>query len=165
MTQRFNKYIKWERTIGENIMYNSRTPFDALVSLAIDDGVPSRGHRVNIFKADFAYMGCATAMHRGYTSETVVNYMGAWKKTPYAAPKIAVPKVYAGFKGYGKWNAPPSCAATAMVDEYPWPKLDQTLLVEPEPTVLQYAEAAGSNAFLLKAAPILLIAAQLLFIF
>ena len=58
-------------------MYNSRTPFDALISLAIDDGVPSRGHLHNIMSSKYAYMGCSTMMHKKYKSMTVVNYMGA----------------------------------------------------------------------------------------
>ena len=49
MRSRIEKYGKWGATIGENIMYNSQSPMNALVSLAIDDGQSHRGHRKNIF--------------------------------------------------------------------------------------------------------------------
>jgi len=55
--------MSWESTIGENIMYNSMSPLEAVLNLAIDDNYPSRGHRDNIFKTNFYYTGVGTAMH------------------------------------------------------------------------------------------------------
>ena len=55
--------MQWEATIGENIQYNSQTPLEAMLSLLIDDGVPNRGHRTNIFNDRFHFMGAATGMH------------------------------------------------------------------------------------------------------
>ena len=66
MTSRIEKHLKWESTIGENIMYGGDTPLEAILSLAIDDGVAGRGHRVNIFKDNFYYTGVATAAHKQY---------------------------------------------------------------------------------------------------
>jgi uncharacterized protein YkwD len=38
---------------GENLAYGTYEAKDTLLTLAIDDGVANRGHRVNIFKPDF----------------------------------------------------------------------------------------------------------------
>ena len=66
MAQRIERYGKWEATAGENIMYFSKAPLQVLIDLAIDDGVSSRGHRVNIFKNDYAYTGMYTGPHKTY---------------------------------------------------------------------------------------------------
>ena len=49
MVSRINDQMEWEATIGENVMYGAGTPLEAVLSLAIDDGLRSRGHRRNIF--------------------------------------------------------------------------------------------------------------------
>jgi uncharacterized protein YkwD len=71
--------MKWERTIGENIMYTSNTPLQVLTDLAVDDGVSSRGHRRNIFNGKFAHVGIYTGYHKTYKRQTVFDYMGSWK--------------------------------------------------------------------------------------
>lgn len=83
MQSRINKFMTWERTIAENIMYNSMTPLECLISLAIDDGVPSRGHRTNIMNRNLAYMGAATGMHQRFGSMTVTDYSGSNRPTGF----------------------------------------------------------------------------------
>ena len=51
------------RSLGENISYGRDKAFDILLQLLIDDGVPSRGHRVNIMSPDYEYCGVAIAPH------------------------------------------------------------------------------------------------------
>ena len=43
------RYVEVEGMSGENIAYGEQGPEMTIMSLAIDDGVPSRGHRENIF--------------------------------------------------------------------------------------------------------------------
>ena len=84
--------MKWEATIGENVMYNSRSPVEAVLALAMDDGQPSRGHRNNIMQEKFYYQGCATGPHKKYTSETVTDFSGSYKPDKsYKAPTIKIP--------------------------------------------------------------------------
>lgn len=64
MASRIEAELDWEATIGENIVYGVGTPLEALLNLAIDDGVSSRGHRTNIFQKNFYYTGMATEMHK-----------------------------------------------------------------------------------------------------
>ena len=46
---RMSKYVKVEGLSGENIDYGDKEPLDVILDLCIDDGVPGRGHRTNIF--------------------------------------------------------------------------------------------------------------------
>ena len=39
MRSRIEKQTDWESALGENIMYGGDTPIEAVLSLAIDDGV------------------------------------------------------------------------------------------------------------------------------
>lgn len=87
-------------------MYSSDSPLEALLGLFIDDGVPSRGHRTNIMSPNFYYMGSATAMHKVYRSETVIDYSGSYNKFAFTAPEITVPTTAAAYKGFSNWNTP-----------------------------------------------------------
>ena len=97
MVSRINKFMTWERTIGENIMYNSMTPLEALLSLAIDDGVSNRGHRTNIMGSNFYFMGPATGMHQRFGSMSVIDYSGSNRPSSFNAPTIAVPNSAASY--------------------------------------------------------------------
>jgi uncharacterized protein YkwD len=45
---RIEKHCRWRVSVGENIDFGSSNATDVIVNLLIDDGVPSRGHRLNI---------------------------------------------------------------------------------------------------------------------
>jgi hypothetical protein len=44
--------------------------------LIIDDGVPSRGHRANIFNPSWRVHGCFTGYHKVYNTQTVQDFTG-----------------------------------------------------------------------------------------
>ena len=52
-----------EATSGENIDYGGKEPVEVILALATDDGVPSRGHRTNLFNPAFAKVGIFTGDH------------------------------------------------------------------------------------------------------
>ena len=90
-------------------MYNSMTPLEAILNLCIDDGVPSRGHRKDMFNENFYYTGVATDMHKTYTSMTVATYMGDF--TPdkdYVSPKIIIPRNIKEYTYWASWDQPAS---------------------------------------------------------
>jgi len=73
MRQRIEAFGKWGGLIGEVIMYGDETPRMTVIQLVIDDGVPDRGHRKNIFNPGFRTAGAAIGPHRTYGTMTVVD--------------------------------------------------------------------------------------------
>jgi len=59
--------------IGEVINYGPETPRMTVIELVIDDGVPDRGHRHNLFNPAFQVAGAAIGPHKVYRTMTVVD--------------------------------------------------------------------------------------------
>jgi len=74
MSDRISRYGRWTGSIAENIDYGSRIARDVVISLIVDDGVPSRGHRNNIFNPDSRHVGVACGVHRQYGTMCVIDY-------------------------------------------------------------------------------------------
>lgn len=76
--KRMKKYGSY-KTAGENISYGSKTAREIVVTLLIDDGVKSRGHRKNIMNKDFDVAGVGFAnKHKLYGCECVLDYAGQY---------------------------------------------------------------------------------------
>lgn len=73
-----SNFGQWKTTAGENIAYGSSTSDEVIMQLVIDDGVPSRGHRVNIFSDAFGTTGIATGPHVKHTPMSVLTYAGSY---------------------------------------------------------------------------------------
>ena len=61
---RIRRFGEWGGRIGELIDYGNGHAEDIVVSLLIDDGVSSRGHRNIILNAEFLHVGIAAGDHR-----------------------------------------------------------------------------------------------------
>jgi len=61
-------------TSGENIAYGPADAADVVRELIIDSGVPSRGHRRNIFYQAFAAAGVSCGPHRDYDTMCVMDF-------------------------------------------------------------------------------------------
>ena len=59
---------------AENIAAGKTNAVETILSLIIDDGVPTRGHRQNIYAPAHRMVGVATVPHAIYGSFSVINY-------------------------------------------------------------------------------------------
>lgn len=71
-SDRAGRFLSDKAYCGENISYGKNSPFEVLVQLVVDDGVPSRGHRNNIFHADYQTVGFASGKHPRYEQSDVM---------------------------------------------------------------------------------------------
>ena len=62
---RIKRHGKWSGGCSENISYGKMNGLDVLIHLLIDDGVPGRVHRNNIFAEKFTYMGSNSGSFNG----------------------------------------------------------------------------------------------------
>lgn len=82
MDTRIRRYGSWSGTAAENIDYGSANARDVLISLIVDDGVPSRGHRRNIYNPNIRVMGGACGPHTRYRVMCVLDYAGGFQPKP-----------------------------------------------------------------------------------
>jgi uncharacterized protein YkwD len=60
---RMNRYGTWQDNVAENISYGGYSTRGVIIQLIVDDGVPSRGHRVNMFNPAYRFVGVACGAH------------------------------------------------------------------------------------------------------
>lgn len=71
---RLSRYGVWQENVGENINFGRVTPRAIVISMLVDDGVKSRGHRKNILQSKFAFIGTASGTHSKHDIMTVVVF-------------------------------------------------------------------------------------------
>ena len=111
MSDRLNRYGHFNIKCGENISYGSTVGREVVISLIIDDDVPDRGHRTNMFKDEFKIMGSFSGPHSFYKDMTVIDYAGGWRKKGSPDPvKLAMDAIkdekinFTEPEGWVKWS-------------------------------------------------------------
>jgi len=62
--------------IAENCDYGNDKAFDIVMSLLIDEGIQSLGHRKNILNPKYRYIGTSIRPHKGYDWNCVMDFGG-----------------------------------------------------------------------------------------
>lgn len=74
---RIKKYGTPVGKSGENITYGEygeEGPLSAIIAMVVDDGVPDRGHRRNLFDPEFKKVGIACGKHEQYGKMCVFDF-------------------------------------------------------------------------------------------
>ena len=73
--KRFEPYMgKPYNHVGENCSYGYEKAIDIVISLLIDEGIKSLGHRNNILSPDFNSIGVAIRPHKTYLTNCVMDF-------------------------------------------------------------------------------------------
>ncbi|HEV7404138.1 MAG TPA: CAP domain-containing protein [Chthoniobacteraceae bacterium] len=75
---RMNKFGQYVGYAGENIYYGRGSARSIVCTLIVDAGVSDRGHRKNIFSANYGVAGVATGPHATYGSLCVIDFAGQY---------------------------------------------------------------------------------------
>ena len=88
---RFDRYGSWLESLGEDIVYFSRAAREDVISLIIDDGTSTRGHRKNIFQQNFRVVGIALSAPKKSGTVCVITFAGGYKDKDLTKPKTTTP--------------------------------------------------------------------------
>lgn len=74
ISDRLNRYGRWQEATAENISYGESQARMIVAVWIIDDGVPERGHRDNLFNKDLKIAGVSCGAHAAFKSICVVDF-------------------------------------------------------------------------------------------
>ena len=74
--QRFKSVKDEFNQTAENCDYGSNDPLEIVMSLLIDEGVPSRAHRKYILSEDYSHVGVSIQPHKTYDFNAVMAFGG-----------------------------------------------------------------------------------------
>jgi uncharacterized protein YkwD len=87
---RMERYGRWSGCAGENIAYGYRDARRIVSALIVDAKVAGRGHRKNLFNADFRLAGVACGSHPRYGSMCVMDFAGGYGE---GSPSVSRPRL------------------------------------------------------------------------
>jgi uncharacterized protein YkwD len=75
---RISRYGVWTLGWGENIAYGKTSARDVVLALVIDDGIPGRKHRKNIFNPKFNFAGAGYGPHARFRTVCSIDFAGGY---------------------------------------------------------------------------------------
>jgi uncharacterized protein YkwD len=79
-SDRIERHGRWESVIGENVSYGQRTAREVVAAFIVDDGVPGRGHRKNLFNPAFHVMGVDCGPHSTYGTTCAITFAADFRE-------------------------------------------------------------------------------------
>jgi uncharacterized protein YkwD len=76
--QRIARYGNFSGGWAENISYGKSTARDVVLALIIDDGLPARKHRKNIFNPSYNFAGAAFGAHARFGTMCSMDFAGGY---------------------------------------------------------------------------------------
>lgn len=76
--KRISRYGTCGGSWGENISYGKSTARAVILALIIDDGLPARKHRKNIFNPAFSFAGAAFGRHAKFGTMCSMEFAGGY---------------------------------------------------------------------------------------
>jgi uncharacterized protein YkwD len=77
-----NRYGTWLDNVAENIAYGGYSTRGVVIQLIVDDGVPGREHRVNMFNSDYRYVGVGCGPHARLHDMCVMDFAARYSEQP-----------------------------------------------------------------------------------
>jgi uncharacterized protein YkwD len=88
--QRIARYGTFMGGWAENISYGKSTARDVVLALIIDDGLPARKHRKNIFNPNYNVAGAAFGPHARFGTMCSMDFAGGYAERGEAPPDTLV---------------------------------------------------------------------------
>jgi uncharacterized protein YkwD len=79
---RVKPFGNWQGDIGENIAYGNDSARERILTWLIDDGVPSRGHRLRLMSSNYKVAGVSCGGHPEYGGMCVLTLAGGFVDVP-----------------------------------------------------------------------------------
>jgi uncharacterized protein YkwD len=87
---RISRYGTFSGGWGENVSYGKASARDVVLALIIDDGLPARKHRKNIFSPSFSVAGAAFGPHARFGTVCSMDFAGGYAERGEAAADTLV---------------------------------------------------------------------------
>jgi uncharacterized protein YkwD len=88
--KRIARYGNFSGWWGENLSYGKSNARDVVLALIIDDGLPGRKHRANIFSPNYNFAGAAFGPHARFGTMCSMDFAGGYAERGEAAPDTLV---------------------------------------------------------------------------
>jgi uncharacterized protein YkwD len=80
VTSRIERYCEWDTCVCENIEFGGSSAEEIVANWIVDDGVPKRGHRANLFLHNATHCGIALGSHTEFEHVSNIIFTGGVRR-------------------------------------------------------------------------------------